>query len=465
MEIDESRKEWFPRHYQERGIKHLLEMGSGQLYLNPGYGKTSICLATAMEIMKDDPRPILVVCPLRPAHTVWPLEIDKWENFSKLTYTVLHGPRKDELYKEKSDIYILNYDGIKWFAGKMEKDPKEFSVIILDEVTYIKDSSTQRFKFLLPIAKKIPRRWGLTGTPASNSLMDVFTPCAIIDRGATFGDYFTNFRASFFEQGYQEYQWTLKEGAEEAIYDKLSVSCLRIEEDDLLDLPELLINDVRVELPVEARKMYNSLERNLFLEMEEGTITAVNSAVGVMKLQQIANGGIYLDSENPEEERQTQHLHTSKVDSVKEIIDDLGGSGAIVVYHFRHDLDRLREIYPAAPILGGGTSAQRTIEIIDEWNRGRHEVLIAHAQSIGHGLNLQEFGTDIIWASLTYSRELYDQLIARLYRQGNSRKHVMVHRLIAMDTVDEDIIKVLDTKGQTQKALLDGIRARQMCGD
>jgi SNF2 family DNA or RNA helicase len=437
-------------------------MGSGQLYLNPGYGKTSICLATVIEVMKDDPRPALVVCPLRPAHTVWPLEIEKWENFSHLTYTVLHGPHKDDLYKQKSDIYIINYDGLKWLAAKMEKAHKEFSVIILDEITYVKDSGTQRFKCLLPIARKTPRRWGLTGTPASNSLMDIFSPCNIIDRGATFGDYFTNFRASYFQQGYHEYQWTLKTNAEEAIYDKLSVSCLRIQEDDLIELPELLINDVFVDLPPEARKMYDTLERNLFLEMEAGTITSANSAVAVMKLQQLCNGGIYLDSLDPDAERETQHLHLAKIDAVREIVDDLGGSGVIVVYHFRHDLERLREAYPAAPVLGGGTSQQRTVEIIAEWNSGRHEVLIAHAQSIGHGLNLQEFGTDIIWASLTYSRELYDQLNARLYRSGNTRKHVMVHRLIARNSVDENIISILDTKGQTQQALLDGIRARQL---
>jgi len=452
--------EWKPRPYQERAVQHLIEMGCGTLWLKPGYGKTSICLETITRLRGDDPRPVLVVCPLRPAYTVWPYEAQKWSNFNHLEVVVLHGKKKDELFKKPADIYVINYDGLKWLQTKLcGKSP--YSIMVVDEIPAFKDTGTQRFAIMKGLVELIPRRWGLTGTPASDSLMDLFGQQYIIDRGATFGRFFTHFRNAFF-YNQREYVWVLKNGAEELIYDKLADSCLRIHEDDLLDLPPLIENDVHLNLPDDARKIYREMERALFSEIEAGSITAVNTAVSTMKLSQIANGGIYLDNDSPEDERRTEHLHQEKITATRAIVDEIGGTGAIIVYQFRHDLERLRAEFPDAPVMGGGTKPADTVKYIDEWNAGKHPVLLAHAQSIGHGLNMQEFGTDVIWHSITYSRDLYEQLNARLHRSGNTRKHVMVHRLIMLDTVDEDIIRALASKGATQEALLEGVRRRQV---
>lgn len=463
MVDDKLSVDWVPHHYQQSAIEFLKETGCANLWLDPGLGKTSICLAAHIEFMHHDKRPLLVIAPLRPASTVWPREIKKWKQFEHLSYTVLHGAEKNERFKNihKRDVVIINYDGLKWLLTKLGNN-NPFGCVILDESSMIKSGLTQRFKAVLKLTEKMSRIWLLTGTPASNSLMDVFSPQLVLDKGLTFGKWITKFRMAYFYNP-SPFNWVLQPKAEERIYDALSVSSLRLSSKDYLDMPELIVNQVVVELPEEAKRVYLDLENKCMSEFLEGEVTAVNSGVAVMKMQQVANGGIYLDTDpdKPDAARVTKHIHNEKTEAAMEIVEDLGGKGAIIAYHFRHDLDRLKKAFPDAPVLGSGLSANELSRLVDGWNAGKYPVLLAHAQSAGHGLNLQEFGVAVIWYSLTYSRELFDQLNARIYRQGQRAKTVVVHMIVADDTVDLDVVQALERKGATQHELFTAILARQ----
>lgn len=452
---------WTPKSYQELAIEFLKETGCGSLHLDPGLGKTSVCLATQLEFMKYDTRPMLVVAPLRPALEVWPREIKKWSNFSHLTHCVLHGQHKDWYFKHihTRNIVIINYDGLPWLQRKLN-GAKPFGTIVIDESTNIKNGTTQRFKVLSELASKAQRIWLLTGSPAAKSLEDLFSPQLVVDKGLTFGRYITKFRTTYFNN-VAPYVWTLQPNAEERIYDAMSNSVLRLSAKDNLDMPELIENDVYVELPEPARRAYNDMEMKCIVEFEGGDASAMNSGVASMKLQQMANGGIYLDSDDPNLGRTVQHLHNEKTEAVLEIVEDLGGRGAMVAFHFKHDLERLRKAFPKAPVLGSGITKAELTRVIDGWNAGKFEVLLVNAQSASHGLNLQEFGVAVIWYSIPPSRELYDQLNARVYRQGQKSKTIVVHRIIAEETVDEERISTLKGRGLTQEEFFQAMVHRQ----
>jgi SNF2 family DNA or RNA helicase len=459
--FNESAIPWIPHDYQQLGIDFLKEAGCGSLWLSPGLGKTSICLATQLEFMEHDDRPMLVIAPLRPAKEVWPRELRKWLNFNHLTYTVLHGPEKDYRFRHmmSRNVVIINYDGLPWLMKKLG-DKRPFGTIVGDESTNIKSGLTQRFKNVSVLTNKTSRIWLLTGSPSAKSLQDHYNPQLIVDKGLTFGKYITKFRMTYYTNP-APYIWNLVPGGEEMIYNALSNSVLRLDAIDHLDMPELIENDVFVELPEDIRKVYDAMEDNCIAEVDSGQMSAVNAGVASMKLQQIANGGVYLDNEDPNVARITQHLHNEKTEAALEIVEDLDGKGVIIAYHYKHDLERLRKAFPKAPVLGSGLKEQELSNVIDGWNAGKHEVLLAHAQSAGHGLNLQEFGEAVIWYNITPSRELYDQLNARIWRQGQRAKTVVIHRIIAVDTVDQDRIAELKNRGMTQEELFQAMKARQ----
>jgi SNF2 family DNA or RNA helicase len=459
---NECAKLWVPHDYQQLGIDFLKDTGCGSLWLDPGLGKTSICLATHMEFRKFDKRPMLVIAPLRPANEVWPREIRKWSNFNELTYTVLHGAEKDHRFRHMltHDVVIINYDGLQWLIKKLN-GTMPFGTVVIDESTNIKNGMTQRFKCINEaIALKAQRLWLLTGSPAAGGLMDLFNPQNVVDKGLTFGKYITKFRNTYFSNP-APYMWVLQPGAEERIYDALANSVLRLKAADHLDMPELIENTVRVELPEAALRAYNDMERKCVVEFESGDATAMNSGVATMKLQQMANGGIYLDSEDPTMGRVVQHLHNEKTEAAMELVDEINGKGVMIAYHYRHDLERLKKAFPQAPVLGSGLKPSELSAVIDGWNGGKFPVLLVHAQSAGHGLNLQEFGVAVIWYSVPFSRELYDQLNARVYRQGQKSKTIVVHLIVAENTVDDDIVATLEGRGKTQNELFQAMKDRQ----
>lgn len=447
---------WKPHAYQQNAVKFLVERGSGQLWLDPGLGKTSITLQAIKALrMSNSIDRVLVIAPLRPCYAVWPDEIQKWENFAGMTISVLHGNRKDQYLKDNSIIHVVNFDGLRWLASEIRKMPKfPYDMLVVDEISYLKNTRTQRFKTLQPLLNSFKRRFGLTGSPAPNSLIDIFGPQLIIDQGATFGKFISHFRTNyFFQTGYGGYTWSLLPGAEKAIHQKLADKVLRMKAEDYLDLPELLVNKVYVQLDEPAMKLYKDLENKLLIDIEQGQVTAANAAVAVGKCQQIANGGIYLDGTD----REWKEVHTAKIEAVQEIVEELSGQPCIIGYHFQHDLERLKQAFPDAPVIGSGVSGDELKQIIDTWNKGLTPVLLAHPQSAGHGLNLQGAGHAVIWFSNTWSLEVYDQFVRRLWRQGQ-RNNIVVHQIIAKKTIDEAIVAAISRKDGTQQALMEAIK-------
>ncbi len=449
--------EWLPHDYQRKALEFVIARGSGQLWLDPGLGKTSIMLQAVKTLRAAGAiKRTLVIAPLRPAYGVWPKEITKWSNFEDLTISVLHGGSKDKLFKDSSMIHVVNFDGLQWLSTQIARKGGEFpyDLLIVDEISYLKNTRTQRYKILNLMLDKFKRRFGLTGSPAPNSLLDIFGPQLVIDRGATFGRFVTHFKSKYFyPTGFGGYEWKLQQGAEDQIYAALGGKVMRMSAEDYLDMPPFLINPVVVELPPEARKVYDDMERSLVANIADGTITASTAAVGMMKCHQVCNGGVYLDGV----ERDVQHLHDAKTEAALEIVEENNGKPVMIAFHFAHDLARLKTAFPRARVIGTGVVGKELDDIIDKWNAGEIPVLLCHPQSAGHGLNMQDGGATIVWYSNTYSFEIFDQFNRRIYRQGQSQS-VVVHQLIARDTVDEAIISTLGRKDKTQKSLLNALK-------
>lgn len=448
---------WNPHQYQQNAVKFLVENGSGQLWLDPGLGKTSITLE-AIKILKaaNAINKVLILAPLRPCYAVWPEEIQKWDNFNGMSISVLHGATKDKKLHDNSLIHVINFEGLQWLASTIKRlgIKMPYDMLVVDEISYLKNTRTQRFKALSPMLDQFKRRFGLTGSPAPNSLMDIFGPQLVIDRGATFGKYITHFRTNYFyPTGYGGYTWQIQAGAEEKIHEALANKVLRMSAQDYLDLPELIYNRVYVHLPEKAMKLYKDLEDKLLIDIENGQVTAMNAAVAVGKCQQIANGAIYLDGE----ERQTQEVHDEKLIAVADIVEELSGQPCIIGYHFKHDLERLQKLFPDAPVIGSGVSGDKMTGIINRWNMGQVPILLAHPQSAGHGLNLQGAGHAVIWFSNTWSLEIFEQFIRRLWRQGQ-RNNIVVHQIIAKKTIDEAIVAAINSKDKTQQSLMLAIK-------
>ena len=446
---------WEPHEYQKEAVKFLLSRGSGSLWLDPGLGKTATVLSAFRILrLKGMAKCMLVIAPLRPAYAVWPKEVLKWEQFKDLSVGVLHGAKKDKVLQRPHDIYVINFEGLNWLSGRFNGKAWPFDILVVDEISYMKNTQTQRFKTLKVLLNKFNRRWGLTGSPAPNSLLDIFGPQYIIDQGATFGPYITHFRTSYFyPSGFGGYEWRLQPDGEDRIYKALEGKVLRMAALDHLDLPELTYNDVMIELPEKAKHLYDEFEKQLTIDLGNGQITAVNAAVAVMKGQQIANGGSYIDGN----EKKTIHLHDAKTEAVQELVEELSGQPVIIGYHYHHDLERLQAAFPHAPVIGSGVVDKKLEQIVNDWNLGCIPILLAHPMSAGHGLNLQGAGHAVIWYSLTWSLEVYEQFIRRLWRQGQ-RNHIVVHHIIAKDTIDEAIMLAIRKKDKTQQKLLNAVK-------
>jgi SNF2 family DNA or RNA helicase len=353
-----------------------------------------------------------------------------------------------------SDIHVINFEGLQWLAKMLNGKPFPYDMLVVDEISYLKNTRTERFKSLAVFLDRFKRRFGLTGSPAPNSLLDVFGPQLVIDRGATFGRFITHFRTNYFYQtGFGGYTWALKESSADTIHSLLADKVLRMKAEDYLDMPELLLNRVYVDLPKAARAIYKELEDKLLIEFESDQVTATNAAVAVGKCQQIANGAVYVDGN----EREIKDIHEEKLNAVEELVEGLNGKPCIIGYHFKHDLQRLKKLFPHAPHIGSGSTGKEMQAIIDKWNNGEYSVLLAHPQSAGHGLNLQGSGHAVIWFSNTWSLEIYEQFIRRLWRQGQ-RNNIVVHQIIAKDTIDEAIVAAISSKDKTQQALMDAVR-------
>lgn len=455
---------WVPKPYQEEAVRFLIERAAAGLFLDPGLGKTSISLA-AFKILKarDMVDATLVLCPLRPAYLVWPKEIQKWTEFSRLKFEILHGEDKAAALRRRADVYIINYDGLGWLAEELRGFRDwPFQMLLVDESSKVKHTNTLRFKILRPMLAGFRRRYILTGSPTARHLLDIFGQAYVMDRGASLGPYITKFREEYFyPTGYGGYQWAPKADAQKRIFKKLAPRVLRMAGEDYLKLPPITYNDVIVELPKEARRVYDQMENSLRADVESGRVVAANSGVASLKCRQIANGGIYTDPGR----KVSEVLHAAKSDAVVELVEGLEGQPVLIAYDFIHDLERLRKALGIdVPYLGGGVSPKEAKRLEEAWNAGDLDVLLVHPESAAHGLNLQAGGRAVIWHSLTWNYENYDQLNRRVWRQGQKLR-VVIHRVIAKDTVDEAIVASLKNKkgGQDNffKALQDYWKGRK----
>ena len=448
-----SKPRWSPHPYQMRAIKLMLSQGSAGLFLDPGLGKTSTVLA-AFKILKEKGyvKKMLIVAPLRPVYKVWPDEIKKWADFEGLTYTILHGNLKTLNIQADVDIYIINPEGLLWLFDPLTKYPK-FDVLCVDESSKFKDSTTKRFKLLKPLLPSFARRWILTGTPVPNGLEDLFGQIYILDLGRSLGRYITHFRNTYFQRsGYNVYDWKPSPGSFQKVTERVSPLVLQLNAEDYLKMPELIYQSVAITLPPTAMKIYQDVENDFISLLESGALVAANAAVAGVKCRQIANGAVYTGVD-----REYLPVHAEKLDALEGILAELNGAPALVLYEFDHDRTRILERIGDVPVLGSGVSAKKLDAIIDRFNAGDIPVLLGHPASMGHGLNLQGSCRHVIWFGITWNLEFYDQAIARVYRQGQKADRVFVYHLVAKETLDETVLKKLNSKDRDQQSLLSAL--------
>ncbi|WP_409068717.1 SNF2-related protein [Clostridium caseinilyticum] len=442
-----------PHGYQAFSTEFILKHKSAGLFLECGLGKSVITLTAIVELMYNmfDVSKVLIIAPLRVADTTWQDEIEKWEHLKCLKISKILGSKKNRimaLYK-KADVYTINRENVSWLVDFYKND-WPFDMVVIDELSSFKSPSAKRFKALKKVRHKIKRIVGLTGTPAPNGLLNIWSQIYLLDGGERLGRTFTGYRNRYFHP--QKYinggiptDYTINEDAEEKIYEKISDICISMKALDYLKMPECILNKVMVELSEKDMKLYRKLERDLLLPFEDSDVDAKNAAVLSNKLLQMASGAVY------DEFGDVKLIHDKKLDALEDLIEAANGKPVLVYYGFKHDKDRIKERFEVEEI--------NTSEDIAKWNDGKIQIALCHPASTGHGLNLQEGGCTIIWFSMTWSLELYQQANARLYRQG--QKHtVVIHHIIAKDTVDEKVIQALENKDTSQTALIDAVKAR-----
>lgn len=413
-------------------------------------GKTVTTLTAINDLMHDylEISKVLVIAPLRVAEDTWSRETGKWDHLQHLKISKILGAEKQRLQalKEKADIYVINRENVQWLI-KTVGLKWDFDMVVIDELSSFKSSSAQRFKALRKMMPMVKRIVGLTGTPAPNGYMDLWSQLYLLDRGDRLGRTLTEYRRDYFYQiqrpGFQLYE--IKPGSRELINARIKDICISMKAKDHLKQKEPLFIDSPAILSAEEKRKYKEMEKEAILELGDETITALNAAAVVNKLLQIANGAVYANDGS------YVRVHNKKLDVLEELIEAANGDPVIVFYSYRHDIDRILEKIPKARKL-------ETAEDIKDWNEGKIPVLLAHPASAGHGLNLQDGGSIIIWFGLTWSLELYQQANARLHRQGQTEA-VRIYHIIAEDTVDERVLKVLQGKNMRQEELLQELKA------
>lgn len=433
--------------YQLYAINYLLERPAAGLFLEMGLGKTVITLTAVSNLLAAcKVRRVLIVAPLRVAQTVWAEEAAKWDHTKHLRCVKVLGDAQQRLeaLDEQADIYIINRENVQWLQ---RLGPWRFDCVILDELSSFKSSRAQRFKALRLARPLISRLYGLTGTPTSNGLLDLWSQIYLLDKGDALGRTLGGYRERYFTPGRRNgaivYDWRLKPGAEDAIYKRLEGLCMSMRAEDYLTLPARIQNIIPVQLSPLAMRRYREMERTYLLELPAAEVSAANAAVVAAKLLQLANGGVY------DREGAWHLIHDAKLDALEELVGD---EPILVYYAFKHDLARLQARFPDAVQL-------RSAQDVNDWNAHKIPMLLAHPDSAGHGLNLQAGGRLVVWFGLTWSLEKDQQANARIYRQGQNLP-VIIHRLVAKDTIDEQVLQVLSAKGSTQRALIDAVKAR-----
>lgn len=437
--------------YQKYATEFILQHPIAAVFLEMGLGKSVITLTALFDLILDQfvIGKVLVIAPLRVARDTWPSEIQKWDHLKGLKYSVVVGTaaeRKAALMHQ-ADVYIINRENVDWLINK-SGIPFRFDMIVIDELSSFKSWQAKRFKSLLKVRPFVKRIVGLTGTPSSNGLMDLWAEFRVLDLGKRLGRYITHYRNAYFTPDKRNaeviFSYKPLPGAEDQIYKRIEDISISMKSCDYLKLPECVINEFPVFMSEKEQEVYDSFRDDMVAKIKDKEIDAVNAAVLSGKLLQMANGAVYDDEKN------SLLIHDRKLDALEDLIEGANGKPVLVAYWYQHDAERIKSRFDIREI--------KTSKDIMDWNIGDIPVAIIHPASAGHGLNLQTGGSTLIWFGLTWSLELYQQTNARLHRQGQTDT-VIIHHIIAKGTIDENVMKALRQKEKTQNALIDAVKA------
>ena len=449
--------EFKPHDYQKYAIEFIESHPIAAVILQMGLGKT-VCTLTAIEHLMYDTfevSKVLIVAPLRVAKVTWSDEINKWDHLSHLTYSVAVGSEKERLsaLKKKADLYMINRENLQWLIEKSGL-PFDYDMVVLDELSSFKSWQSKRFRAFMKVRPKVQRVVGLTGTPSSNGLMDLFAEFKCLDMGERLGRFITQYRNAFFipdrMNGQVVFSYKPRPFAEEEIYRRIGDITISMKALDHLKMPELIENRYPVYMDDGEKQQYESMKKDLILPyLENEAITAANAAALSGKLCQMANGAVYSD------EGSVAHIHDRKLDALEDIIEAAQGP-ILLCYWFKHDLERITKKLDELKVEYARISSDGSIRM---WNEGKFQVGLIHPASAGHGLNLQAGGNHIVWFGLTWSLELLEQTNARLWRQGQRAETVVVQYLVTAGTIDERILDAISKKEKDQNALIDAVKA------
>ena len=440
--------------YQRDCAQHIIDNERCALFVDMGLGKT-VSTLTALEFLmyQDlDVNKVLIIAPKRVIETVWEQEATKWEHNRRFTFSTITGTatQRTEAVKREADIYLISRDNVVWLCQNFAKELRTFDALIIDELSSFKSPSSKRFKELRKVIRNFKRVVGLTGTPAPNGLIDLWAQIYLLDQGERLGKTLTAYRNTYFDpdarNGAIVYSYKPRKGSDAIIQNKLSDIVISMKTEDYLQLPDVVYIDVPIALDPIMQKQYDEFERDQVLSLDD-TVNAANAAALTNKLLQFANGAIY------NEEREVIYLHDEKIEAIKDIVESEEGN-VLIAYAYEHDLTRLQEalkVYKPQTI--------NSPSAIERWNNGEIKVLLAHPASAGHGLNLQQGGSLVVWFGLTWSLELYQQFNKRLHRQGQ-KCAVRIMHLVTKGTMDERVCMVLEGKDATQNSLIEALKAR-----
>lgn len=449
-------------NYQEFSVQHIVNNPEAGLFLDMGLGKTVSTLTAVEELIYDslEVSKVLVVAPKTVALNTWPDEISKWDHLKHLTYSLVLGTEKQRkaALEREADLYIINRENVVWLVSHFGGGYLPFDMLVVDELSSFKSAKAQRFKALRQVRPLFSRVVGLTGTPAPNGLVDIWPQLYLLDRGERLGKTLTGFRQEYCTEGLKNghvvYKYNMRKGAEDKIYERIGDICISMKARDYLDLPEQLDNTVKISLDSKTKQAYDSFAKERVLEFlqkeeEEGAVTAVNAAALANKLLQFANGAVY------DEERNVRKIHDFKLEALEELVEEAQGDPILCFYSYKHDLSRIQ----GSKKIGKLVRELKTPQDIKDWNSGKIKLLLAHPASAGHGLNLQKGGCTMVWFGLTWSLELFQQAVARLMRQGQTRP-VKVFYLVIDGSIDLEVLSALEGKKQSQDALMSAVKAQ-----
>ena len=442
-----------PHEYQQYATDFIIKNPTAAVFLEMGLGKSVIALTAILELCLErfEISRVLVIAPLRVARDTWPAEIQKWDHLKDLTYSVAVGTANERraALRQKTFVHIINRENVQWLIED-SGIPWQYDMVVIDELSSFKSHQSKRFKSLMKARPGVRRMVGLTGTPSSNGLMDLWSEFRVLDMGKRLGRFITHYREQFFEpdrrNGMQVFSYKPRAGAEREIYRRIGDITISMRSADYLKMPECVMNTVPVKLDSTEYEVYEEMESKMVTELDGVEIDAVNAAALTGKLCQLANGAIYTPDGN------TVFFHERKLDALEDLIEGANGKPVLVAYWYKHDLARIQERFKVREL--------KSSKDITDWNAGKIPVAVIHPASAGHGLNLQAGGSTLIWYGLTWSLELYQQTNARLWRQGQQAETVVIHHIITRGTVDEDVMQSLSEKDRSQAALMRAVRAR-----